>query len=310
MFIAFTCIFITVFFLSNLPLDAVLYAVALCAFVAGVITAASYVRFLKRMRMFEELKHSITISLDGLLQPKTPIEAAYTDLLCLLYDGKCNAETRFRKNEKDMLEYYTLWAHQIKTPIAAMRLLLGKQDDPLLMEQLFKIEQYVDMVLQYIRKDASDYCFVHHPVREVVQEAVHKYSFLFIRKKIELEFIEGDFIALTDEKWLGFVLEQLLSNALKYTPAGGRITLQIDPVQKTITVRDTGIGISPENIQLVRNRGFTGYNGRRSTNSTGIGLYLCAEVLAKLSCRMDIASKPGAGTAVTVYLEKQELEAE
>ena len=151
-------------------------------------------------------------------------------------------------NEKyaDMVDYYTLWAHQIKTPIAAMRLTLqsGEMSQSReLSEDLHRIEQYVEISSQ------------------------------FIRRKIKLVYEPVGVTVLTDEKWLLFVLEQVLSNALKYTKAGEiEITLE---APKTVCIRDTGIGIAPEDINRIFEKGYTGYNGRTDKKASGIGLYLC-----------------------------------
>src|SRR5699024_9404616 len=122
----------------------------------------------------------------------------------------------------DLVNYFTLWVHQIKTPIAAMDLLLqsekNKENTQLSME-LFKIEEYVEMVLQYLRlgSTSSDLVLKRHDLDDIVRQAVRKYAKIFIQKKIKLEYSEIHCEALTDEKWLMFVIEQILSNALKYT---------------------------------------------------------------------------------------------
>ena len=203
-----------------------------------------------------------------------------------------------------MEEYYTLWVHQIKTPIAAMSLLLQEEDTPEngeLSMELFRIEQYVEMVLQYLRLDSPDHdlAFRSVDVDDCVRQAVRKYARSFIRKKIALDFQETGIETVSDEKWMVFVLEQLLSNALKYTKKG---TIRIYGGNGFLYIEDTGIGIAPEDLPRIFEKGYTGYNGRRDKKSTGIGLYLCQEILKRLAHGITITSTLGEGTKVTLDL--------
>ena len=212
-----------------------------------------------------------------------------------------------------MIDYYTLWAHQIKTPIAAMRLLLQSENscqskDELTME-LFKIEQYVEMVLQYLRlgSDSTDFVIRKQPLDDIVREAVKKYSTTFIKKKISLEYRQTDAVVISDEKWLSFVIEQILSNALKYTYSG-KISIYLDEnLPNTLVIEDTGIGIQSEDLPRVFDKGYTGYNGRKDKKSTGIGLYLCRQVMNKLGHTMSIESEVGKGTKVKLGLNYHEM---
>lgn len=149
--------------------------------------------------------------------------------------------------------------HQIKTPIAALRLLLAEEEDERsqeMWEELFSIEQYVEMALQFSRLSAKSTDFVIGEVSldKVVREAIHKYARLFVRKKIKMELSSIDTQVLTDEKWLEFVIEQILSNAIKYT-AGGTISVYLkeEPEQETkeLVIEDTGIGIAPEDLPRI-----------------------------------------------------------
>lgn len=209
------------------------------------------------------------------------------------------AENRDRL--EDMTDYYTLWAHQIKTPIAAARLLLQEDNasnGPELEVELLKIEQYVEMVLGYLRLDSgsTDYVLRDTELDGVLRQAVRKFAKSFILKKISLDFQETHRTVLTDEKWLLFVVEQVLSNALKYTPAGGCIRIYEDG--ETLVIADNSIGIRAEDLPRVFEKGFTGYNGRRDKKSTGIGLYLCRRVMDRLNHEISISSRPGQGTLV------------
>ncbi|RYD05275.1 hypothetical protein N752_10795 [Desulforamulus aquiferis] len=208
------------------------------------------------------------------------IEANYQDILLAIYDEKKKMISKVDSKQTEMVDYFTLWVHQIKTPIAAMRLLVQsehREQYKELLEQILRIEQYVEMVLGYIKIDnsSSDLVLERHNLLELVKQSIRKYAHLFIKKNIVLELQEKDCIVLTDEKWLVFVIEQILSNALKYTN-GGKISIYIvDEERKLLVIEDTGIGIAEEDLPRVFEKGFTGYNGRMDKKATGIGLYLC-----------------------------------
>ena len=242
-----------------------------------------------------------------------------TELLRKRSEEKNDAAER----RQESMDYYSLWGHQIKTPIAAMRLLLQEEErerqgkDSFLREmdkELFRTEQYVEMVMTYLRIGdiSQDMVLSWYPLDDLIRQAVRKYSRLFIIQKLKLDFKETDSLVLTDEKWLVFVIEQILSNALKYTKEGAvSIYAQKDgPSQIALVIADTGIGIAQEDLPRVFERGFTGYNGREYKKSTGIGLYLCRRVMDRLGHGMRIQSAPGEGTKVFLDLGRKPVEAE
>jgi signal transduction histidine kinase len=315
LFCLFALIFAVVFYLHNLPIDAVMYAVILCACTGIIFAVTDFMQYYKRHKLLKDLQNNITISIDGLPNPKDIIEKDYIDLITIIYNDKIHAAFNADMKRSDLIDYYTLWAHQIKTPISAMYLLLQSEDreqnDELSME-LFKIEQYVEFVLQYLRVESmsSDLKLKQYSLDNIVKQAVRKYAKFFIRKKINLNFKELGCDVLTDEKWLVFVIEQLLSNALKYTYEG-TISIYMDPfAEKTLVIEDTGIGIQAEDLPRVFEKGFTGYTGRLDKKSTGIGLYLCKRILTKLSHTTTIKSKVGEGTKVLIDLSSTHLKVE
>ncbi len=299
--------------LYRLPLEAVGYATLLCTWTILICGIIGCTRYYKKHKQLEEMKNRITLTLEGLPEPSGFVEKDYRELLEVLNDDRVAMASEYDSSRTSMVEYYTLWAHQIKTPIAAMRLLLqteeSSQNQELSME-LFKIEQYVEMVLQYLRldSDSTDLLIQKYDLDGVVKQAVKKYAKQFIRKRISLDYKELDCQVLTDEKWLQFVIEQLLSNALKYTPEG-TISIYMMP-GKALVIEDTGIGIQEEDLPRVFEKGYTGYNGRADKKSTGIGLYLCKRVLTKLSHTIRIESQVGKGTRVIVGLDCISLEIE
>ena len=299
-------VFAAVFSLYDLPLEAEGYGALLCLVLGAVLFILGFRRFRSRHRELRQL-------LDRAEEPVLPLPLAgdlleedYQALLTAVAAHRTRLLARERDKLEDMTDYYTLWAHQIKTPMAAAGLLL--QEDPPPREQLeaelLKIGQYVDMVLGYLRldSDSTDYVFQDTDLDALIRQGIRKFARLFILKHITLDFRETGRTVLTDGKWLSFVVEQLLSNALKYTPAGGTVRIYGDG--ETLVVADTGIGIREEDLPRIFEKGFTGYNGRAGQKSTGIGLYLCRRVTEKLNHDLTIVSRPGQGTIVRLDLSR------
>lgn len=309
LFLSFFGIMLTVFFLYSARLDMVVYAFILCGALGIIVDAVGLCRYIGRMKQLEYVKRKVLYDLDGLQEPSCESEFMYQEMLIKLFEDRQRLESRVRIERKEMEEYYMLWAHQIKTPIAAMNLLLqsGKADERELSAELFKIEQYVEMVLGYLRTEqmTSDLTLKEYELLDVIRQAVRKYSKLFILQKIKLDLEEMDYRVVTDEKWLLFALEQILSNALKYTKEGS-ISIYMDKEKSdTLVIEDTGIGISPEDLPRVVEKGFTGYNGRSGRKSTGLGLYLTKQILEKLGYTIELKSEVGAGTRVYIYLGRE-----
>ena len=300
-------VFAAVFSLYDLPVEAVGYAALLCLVLGAVLFILGFRRFRARHRELRRL-------LDRAEEPVLPLPPAdglleedYQALLAAVAAHRTRILARERDKLEDMTDYYTLWAHQIKTPMAAAGLLLQEDPPPreALEAELLKIGQYVDMVLGYLRldSDSTDYVFCDTDLDALIRQAVRKFARLFILKRITLDFQETGRTVLTDGKWLSFVVEQLLSNALKYTPAGGAVRIYGDG--ETLVIADTGIGIREEDLPRILEKGVTGYNGRTGQKSTGIGLYLCRRVTEKLGHDLTIVSRPGQGTIARLDLSRE-----
>lgn len=291
--------------LNGIAISEWAYGAVLCLFFILVIGALDFVFYYQKHRRLLEAKKVIQISVNALEMPGDQIEEDYQELLRLVHEDRVKAVNDLQNRKKDLVEYYTMWVHQIKTPIAAMRLLLQAEDTPQnreMAEELFQIEQYVEMALHYTRLDSesSDFLIQWYELDEIVREAVRKYARVFIRKKINLNYQPLKVQVLTDEKWLEFVIEQILSNAVKYTQKG-TVSIYMED-ERTIVIEDTGIGIRPEDLPRVCEKGYTGYNGHTNKRSTGIGLYLCKRILKKLSHSIEIDSELGEGTRVKIGL--------
>lgn len=304
MLLLFVILFAVVFSLYNLPVEAVAYASVLCLVTGLLLFAIGYGRYVQRHRLLQRLLQNVEETSFQLPPPMSKLEEDYQALLQAVCADRTRITAKYENTYQDMTNYYTLWAHQIKTPIAAMSLLLQEEvpDRDMLSAELLKIEEYVEMVLSYLRlgSDSTDYLLRRCDLDEIVRSTVRKYAKLFILKQITLTFDETHRAVLTDEKWLSFSIGQLLSNALKYTPDQGAIHIYGE--QDALIIADTGIGIRAEDLPRVFEKGFTGYNGRETRKSTGIGLYLCRRILTKLGHGITITSQPGRGTQVRVDL--------
>ena len=308
-----------VMILNHIPNKEILYGMLLCLVLWGIITCTDFLGYRKRYLKLSEAEASITVSLERLPKTDEPMELLYQELIGKLWEESRQLEDESIHRERDLMEYYTMWVHQIKTPIAAMKLLLEEDYEEVEeeadicreerrqeeLQELFRIEQYAEMALQYMRlgSETTDFAFGHIELDSVIREAVHKYARQFIRKKISLSYQAVNTAVLTDEKWLEFVIEQLLSNALKYTPKG---SISIRMEENALVIADTGIGIHKEDLPRVCEKGYTGYNGHEDKRATGIGLYLCRRILRKLGHSFAIESETGCGTTVRIGFEEEE----
>lgn len=317
MFIVFSGIFAAVFSLYDLEAEAVIYSAALCLILASAVLAVNFYFYCRQHKERMDLLQNIEIQSDNLPEPKTLSDKDYWAIINKLKKLLSESITLRNNQQKESVEYYTTWVHQIKTPISVMQMILQGEDTAEHLElsnQLFRIEQYVEMVLNYIRLGggSSDFVFKEYDIDGIIKQAVHKYAPQIIRKRIRLNYqslSETDKITvITDEKWLLFILEQLLSNAVKYTEKGG-IAISVTSDKKLI-VADTGIGIAEEDLPRIFEKGFTGYNGRSDKKSTGLGLYLCKLTADKLSHKIEVSSEIGKGTVFSIDLNRYRLQNE
>ena len=304
-YILFVIVYAVVFYLSGVDIEISLYPSIICFSLTIYFVSVSFYKYAKKHMELERRKNHVDIITQELFETENTIEADYTDLLMLqkdYYDDKIN---ELNRQLSDLNEYITLWAHQIKTPITAMGLLLQEGSDEesvKLKRELFEIEHYVDTTLQYMRMDImnADFVFKEYMLIDIVKKAVKYFSKIFISKRISLNLGETDACVVTDEKWLLFVIKQILSNALKYTDKGSISIYVMEQPVRSLVIEDTGIGLEPEDIPRIFEKGFTGYNGRMNKKSTGIGLYLTKKVIRKLNHNIRIESEPSVGTKVII----------
>ncbi|MEZ7616821.1 MULTISPECIES: sensor histidine kinase [Streptococcus] len=243
-------------------------------------------------------------------RPQTALEVLLFEKLALLEMDKKNRAIEEREKLNDLMDYYTLWAHQIKTPIAASSLLVGEIEDKKvknqLEQELFKIESYVNIVLQYLRLESfhEDLVLKKENLEDLVKEIVKKYAIFFIQKGLSLNLHDLGRSIITDRKWFVVILEQVLSNSLKYTSQGG---IEIYFQEDALYIKDSGLGIQDADLLRVFERGFSGYNGRLTQQSSGLGLYLSKKIADELGHQISIASQVGHGTTVMISFSEKKM---
>jgi len=303
-------VFVLFMALYGVPFMAYVYAGIICGVITFCAASGDFHRYYVKYKLLNELQYEILLTLEHLPNCENEVEQRYQLLLETLFNEKTALDSAADKRYDDAITYFTMWAHQIKTPIAAMSLALQELDTEEsreLSENLQRIEQYVEMALCYVRLDSetSDFVIRTYPLDKIIKQAVRKFSGQFIRRRIALVYEPLGVDVLTDEKWLLFVVEQLISNALKYTKSGSvEITLKSG---KVLSIRDTGIGIAPEDLPRVFERGYTGNNGRTDKKATGIGLYLCKRICKALGHGIEMRSGEG-GTEVLIDLNENKVD--
>lgn len=263
-----------------------------------------YRRYKKRYLQLIGMKNYIGITLKNLPEPIGGVEAVYQELLQEMMHTKNETINNLKAHLEENTEYVTLWAHQIKTPLTALQLVAGELEESQRGEcytRLFEIEQYQDMMLQYLRLegDGNDYVLKSYTLLAMVNQSIKYFARIFIGKgiRVKVDIPEGVQV-ITDEKWLVFVLKQIISNGLKYTNKG-EISIFVEQ-EKSLVIQDTGIGIAPEDIPRLFERGYTGYNGRKDKKASGLGLFLSKKILDNLNHSIAIQSSLDHGTKVKI----------
>lgn len=319
-----SAIFAFTFWMYGITVAAVLYPALVCM----VIMAAAFAimacsEYGKWKNMQEILQRAVgddsefvkildTAEIRKQVNTTDEIENELLEIIERLKNGGMRLNDSMNMKYSDMVDYYTMWVHQIKTPIASMHLILQKEDSEdsrRLRAELFRVEQYVQMVLCFLRLDSdfTDYVIKEYRVDDIIRPAVRRLAPQFIMKKLSLEYEQTDVAVLTDEKWLSFVVEQILSNAVKYTSSGS-ISIKCDGDR--LVISDTGIGIAAEDLPRIFDKGYTGFNGRADRKASGIGLYLCRRICDNLGHSIKAESVPGHGTTIIIGLERDKLEVE
>ena len=270
-------------------------------------------------RFYQELNDLIQGNHEELLaafpEPRNNEQQLFLTLLKKMHGIHFNQLQKLYNEKRDHQDFITSWIHEVKVPISASRLLLensnGKNVESLVdkfEDELDKIDNYVEQALYYSRIDSfsKDYFITEVPLDQAIKKSVKKYAKSYINKRIRFHMEDLQQVVHTDIKWLGFIIDQVFSNALKYTGDGGEISVRFeeDRKEKRLLIQDTGIGIKPEDINRVFEKGFTGSIGRSHAKSTGIGLYLAKQMALKLGHDLSIQSEDEKYTKVIIHFPK------
>lgn len=307
-------VFVLFMLLYGIPVESVLYSGIICLVITAAAALGDFLRYCRKFKLLTNLRGEVLLTLEHLPDYDNEIEHCYQQLIEVLHQEKTDLVSAADRRYSNASVYFTMWTHQIKTPISAMSLLLQENDTDEaqeLAEYLSKIEQYVEMALCYVHldNDQNDFVIRVYSLDKIVKQAIRKFSAQFIRRKIKLVYTPTDIQVLTDEKWLLFVIEQVISNALKYTKSGSvNIEIKNDgKLGNVLSVIDTGIGIDPDDLPRIFERGYTGRNGRFDKKATGIGLYLCRRICAQLGQRIE-ARSDGHGAEFLISLDVSDLD--
>lgn len=313
LFLLFALIHIVVFSLYQLPAAAAAYPLSLCLAIGLTALIWDSCRVSRQHQVLSRIQTATDAMICPLPEAQGLLDGDYQQIIRLLCQEQRSRVNDMNRKYQDMVDYYTIWAHQIKTPIASMKLHLQNEDTPLsrqLSSDLMRIEQYVEMVLVFLRldSDSTDYVIREQDLDAILRPCLRKFAGEFIARKLKLVYEPTETTVITDEKWLSFVVEQVLSNALKYTPTGS-IHIYLE-APKTLCIRDTGIGIAPEDLPRIFEKGYTGCNGRSDKTASGIGLYLCRRICRNLHHSISALSAPYQGTTIRIDLNQRKLEVE
>lgn len=294
-----------VFKLYNLELEAFAYAFMILCVLLVACFLFDYYKYYKKHQTLLTLRSNSNVSLSCDLQDSSLMGEDYHEILVAMKEYHDQYVESSESKMHDLEDYFTMWVHQAKLPIAAMKLLL--EDENLsrneIKLQLLRMDQYTDMVLAYLRLNSThtDFLFKELELDDLIRQSIRRFSTEFIRKHIQLHFKETGDAILSDEKWLVFVLEQILSNSLKYTNENGLISIYMKS-KHILVIEDNGIGISASDLNRVFEKGYTGMNGRSDKTASGLGLYLCKNILDMLNHKITIESSVGKGTRVILNL--------
>lgn len=323
MIVTMSCIHLLYMYLIGARKQDLVYAAVLDAILLLITVLVGFFRYSSKVKALSNALKRPVEEQAQLPEAADDVEMLYHRLLENQSIARSESESSAAIRQSQMRDYYSMWVHQIKTPISAMKLLLEAEREDLgqLMcddeqsqcllsdnmdsfeDELFRIEEYVSMALQYQRVSSTENDFVLEKVSVdgVIRDTIKKYAKIMIRRHIGMNYSGTVQEVYTDGKWLAFILEQLLSNAIKYTPQG---FVKIETDKKAnrffITIKDTGIGIKAEDLPRVFEKGYTGYNGHADKKATGIGLYLCRQMADKLGHTIRIESEIGKGTKVWI----------
>lgn len=310
-YLGLVALFLFTFFLYELPLLPFLDSLLFTSF--GLLIWTIY-DIQKNYRVHRQLLHLIQQEsvnhqdYSGLTIGSTQLVQDYQQLLEKLSQENDRLTHDLVTEQQRLLDYYSMWSHQIKTPLAALQVLIETQPDAInqMKNELITIDGYLSMMLHYLKLTnlEQDLILKKVAIYPLVKQVIRKYALFFIQKDLRINLEAFDKEVVTDEKWLVFILEQLIFNSLKYTNQG---TISISLKNNALVIEDTGIGILAQDLPRIFESGYTGFNGRSHQKATGLGLHMSREIADKLGITLSITSTVGVGTKVTLVFNQQPI---
>lgn len=297
------------FYLYHISFEAYKDAVLFSLTFLGIVSIVSVMwEWRAYCQLARSIKKKSFLSLIDLPKPSSLKEIQYQQIIQLLVSEIRENESKQELANQELKNYYALWTHQIKTPLAALDLLvqsLGESKQVLMKPELFKMNDYLNMMLTYIKLNHvnEDLVIQSVSISQLVKDVIKKYQTFFIQKDLFVTFDMDNWTVITDKIWLSFILEQVIFNAIKYTKKGG-ITVYRE--NESLLIRDSGIGILPEDLPRIFEKGYTGFNGHATQKASGLGLYMSRNVADRLGIEMSIHSKVGEGTCVRLTFKQDD----
>lgn len=310
LFLAMLLIFGLLSLFTHVPLPIYWYGVLLSLAIWFMSITVQAIRFRRSLQRAENLTPTnelpfSEVQVDG-------IECTYLKKYKELTDKYRDYKQAQNEKSQEQMDYFTLWLHQIKTPIASISLIFQREKEELperkqLEQEMIRLNDYTHMALNYLKLEdpGKEMDLEKVDLEEVIKETVKKYAVVFIYNNIRLDYESLNAYVLTDRKWLQVLLEQLLSNSLKYTKSG-EIKIYMGNSQELV-IADNGSGIRKEDLPKIFEKGYTGLNGRLHEKSTGLGLFLSRKICQRLGHQLTIESEPGEGTIARINFEREEV---
>lgn len=307
----------TVMYFSNISFVIIFLVFFIWFFPLSTYILIEYMKYRKYFSNINNILESLDkkyLLPEVLQEPNFMVGENINDILKELSRDMHEQVKHYRNIQEEYREYIEMWVHEIKTPIASSKLLIENNTNEVTRKidtQMDRIENYVEQVLYYSRSDevGKDYIIKKVGLSKLVKDVIKRNQRDFISKRISLQLGDLDEIIYSDTKWVEFILNQIIGNAIKYSKGkDDKIEIYLKKISSAIvlTIKDHGVGIIERDLNRVFEKGFTGENGRKFGKSTGIGLYLCKKLTDKLGLGLQVQSEENVGTEISIIFPKSE----
>ncbi|MGK0577566.1 sensor histidine kinase [Macrococcus capreoli] len=274
-------LFFFILFMYNVPVQAYAIGISIVIFIMLIYWAVRFTSY-KQEQSLQEQNESLKIENQRL-------------------------RNDFIHYQSEVESYFLMWVHQMKTPITASKLLLEEPDAHAISNvrnEILQIDNYTNLALNYLKlmNQKTDMVFMEVGIDELLRPLIKRYAIQFIHHHTRLHYDKSEAIILTDAKWASIMIEQILNNALKYA-RGKDVWISFDESSKILSIRDNGVGINASDLPKIFDKGFSGYNGRLSEKSSGIGLYIVSTISRRLGHKVNATSTLNEGSTFTIQFK-------